>query len=69
MGFCAGVAQLIAILHVDAVEDPLVASESFEHLATMSLKLQPNSSVSYICKKSSGKILRQVNKYIKCFAH
>lgn len=59
--------QLIAILHLDVLEEPEKTIKCLEQLPTCCLKLIPktenyNRRITYIYKKIGGKIIRDVNK-------
>lgn len=58
--------QLIALLHLDVLEEAVKTTRCLQHLATCSMRLVPqsdlnNSKIQYTYKKSGGKVVRQVN--------
>ncbi|VEN39546.1 unnamed protein product [Callosobruchus maculatus] len=63
-----GVTQIVALLHLDLLDASWKVMELFNFLSTLSMKIQPQFSseygrIQYQCKKSGGKIVKQVEEY------
>ncbi|CAH1981627.1 unnamed protein product [Acanthoscelides obtectus] len=63
-----GVAQIVALLHLDLLDSKWKTVELFNFLSTLSMKVQPKFSsehgrIQYQCKKSGGRVVKQIEEY------